>query len=259
MPSHSCWLTSGAPYRRSRFTVIERLIGPLSRTIRASRPGRSPLIHKAARWIRLCHAETQRWTALAFTGVDEVDHEPTANPFVPTRRDDCDRQFGDIFGDKAVAMARLGVRPIPNRAHRCVLFCNQSMIARSRPSSEVHRIARIGEHLVTGRRWLVRSPDCGLAKHLRQKGEVLGPCRPILNVPHVQQFGRRFARAKALPDPPACAPLARSRLPHTAGPGAILVRCQSRTDGGRRSPTSRSTVFTQRHSRRAGSEIGEPP
>jgi len=98
-------------------------------------------------------------------------------------------------------MGRLGVRPISSRAHRCVLFCNQSIIARPRPFSEIHRIARIGDHLVTGRRRLVRAPDCGLAKHRRQKGEVLGPCRAILNVLHVQQFS---SSAEGLPAESPC-------------------------------------------------------
>ena len=118
--------------------MIERRIGPLSTTIRASLQGRSPLTHRGGALDSLLHAETQRWIALAITGVDEVKQEPTTNPFVPTRRDDCDRQFGDIFGDKAVAVVRLGVRPIPSRTHWCVLFCNQSIVAWPRPSSEIH-------------------------------------------------------------------------------------------------------------------------
>ena len=87
---------------------------------------------------------------------------------------------------------------------------------RPRPSSEIHRIARIGEHLGTGRRRLVRAPDCGLAKHRRQKGEVLGPCRAIPNVLHAQQFS---SSADGLPT--ASPTLASSRLPPNAGLEAL--------------------------------------
>ena len=139
---------------------------------------------EAARRILFAHAETQSRVSLSNAGVDEVDEEPATDPLVPTRRDDCDRQFGDILSDEAIAMARLGVRPIPSRAHRSVLFGNESIVALPRPSSEVHRVARIGEHLVGGRCRLVGTPDGGLAKHRREKGEVLSPGRATPNVFH---------------------------------------------------------------------------
>ena len=145
---------------------------------------------EGARWIVFGHAETQSRVSLTNTRVDEVDEEPTTNPLVPTGRDDCDRQFGDILGDEAKAMARLSERPKPSRTHRSVLFGNQSVVTLPRPSSEVQRVAGIGEHLVRGRCRLVGAPDCGLAKHRREKGEVLSPGPATPNVFHSGQSSR---------------------------------------------------------------------
>jgi hypothetical protein len=145
---------------------------------------------EATRRILFGDAETQSRVSLTHTGVDEIDEEPTADPLVPTGRDDCDRQFGDILSDEAKAVARLGERPIPSRAHRAVLFGNQSMVTLPRPSGEVPRVAGIGEHLVSGRCRLVGSPDCGLAKHRCEKGEVLRPGRATPNVFHLRQSSR---------------------------------------------------------------------
>ena len=62
------------------------------------------------------------------------------------RRDAIQRStVRDFFGDKAVTMTRLGVRPIPSRAHRRISFCNQPIVARPRPSIEIHQIAWIGD------------------------------------------------------------------------------------------------------------------
>src|SRR4051812_1678664 len=92
-------------------------------------------------------------------------------------------------------MARLGERPIPSPAHRSVLFGNQSIVTLPRPSSEVRRVARIGEHLVSGRCRLVGAPDGGLAKHGREKGEVLSRGRASPNVFHrISPAVRRSAR-----------------------------------------------------------------
>jgi len=140
-----------------------------------------------ARWIVLRNAETYGWVSLSNAGLDEVNEEPTSDPLVPAGRDDCDRQFGDILGDEAMAMARLRERPIPSRAQRSILFGNQSIVSLPRPSCEIHRVARIGEHLVSGRCRLVRAPDGGLAEHRREKGVVLGLGRANPNVFHLGQ------------------------------------------------------------------------
>ena len=50
-----------------------------------------------------------RWISLGNAGLDEVDEEPTSDPFVPTGRDDCDRQFRDVLSDEAIAVGHLGV------------------------------------------------------------------------------------------------------------------------------------------------------
>jgi len=139
---------------------------------------------EAARRVGFGDAETDRWVSLGNAGLDEVDEEPSSDPFVPTGRDDCDRQFRDILGDEAIAVGHLGEDPIPSRANRSPLFGNQSIVASHRPSSEVHRVARIGEHLVTTRWGQTR---CGLAKHRREKGEVLRPGRATPNVSHLAQ------------------------------------------------------------------------
>jgi hypothetical protein len=168
------------------------------------RPGRSALLDRheadrlveATRRIPFGHAETESRVSLANTGVDEVDEEPPANSLVSTGRDDCDRQFGDTFGDEAKAMARLGERPIPSRAHRSVLFGNQSIVTVPRPSGEVQRVAGIGEHLVSGRCRLVGAPDCGLAEHGCEKGEVLGLGRATPNVCHSRQSSSSAIRVR---------------------------------------------------------------
>ena len=142
---------------------------------------------EATRRIFAVDAETQSRVTLSNAGLDEVDEKPTTNPLVPTRHDYRDRQFRDILGDEAVAVDRLGIGPIPGCTHRPVLFGNESVVAFPRPSSEVHRVARIGEHLVGGRCRLVGTPDRGLAKHRRQKREVLRGGRATPNVCHLAQ------------------------------------------------------------------------
>lgn len=139
---------------------------------------------EATRRIAAVDAEAQSRVTLRNAGLDQVDEKPTTNPLVPTRHEYGDRQFRDIFRDEAIAMTHLGVGPIPSRAQRSVLFGNESMVALPRPSGEVHRVARIGKHLVGGRGRLVGTPDCGLAKHRRQKSEVLSPGRATPNVFH---------------------------------------------------------------------------
>ena len=128
---------------------------------------------QAARWIVSGDAETQAWVSLSNAGLDEVNEEPPSNPLVPTGGDDRNRQFGHILSDEAIAMVRLCIRPIPSRAHRSVLFGNQSIVALPRPPREVQRVAPIGEHLVSGRCRFVGAPHGGLAKHGREKGEVV--------------------------------------------------------------------------------------
>ena len=137
--------------------------------------------------------ETDRSVSLGNAGRDEVDEELSSDPFVPTGRDDCDGQFRDILSDEAIAVGHPGEDPIPSRTDRSVLFGNQSIVASHRPSREVHRVARIGEHLVTTR-W--GQPRCGLAKHRREKGKVLRPGRATPNVSHLaQSSSRRTKRA----------------------------------------------------------------
>jgi hypothetical protein len=139
---------------------------------------------EAAGRIGFGDAKTDRWVSLGNTGLDEVDEEPSSDPFVPTGRDDCDRQFRDILSDEAIAVGRLGEDPIPSRANRSALFGNQSIVASHWPSREVHRVARIGEHLVTTQ-W--GQPRCSLAKHRCEKGEVLRPGRATPKVSHLAQ------------------------------------------------------------------------
>src|SRR5581483_12358355 len=98
---------------------------------------------EAGRWIVLGDAEAQGSESLGDAGLDEVDEEPASDPLVPAGRDHCDGQFGHVLSDEAIAMVRLGIRPIPRRTHRSVLFGNQSIVALPRPSSEVHRVTRI--------------------------------------------------------------------------------------------------------------------
>jgi hypothetical protein len=68
------------------------------------------------------------------------------------------------------------------------LFGNQSIVAWHRPSSEVHRVARISQHLVTT---LWGQPRRGLAKHRGEKSEVLRPGRATPNVFHLAQTPAR--------------------------------------------------------------------
>jgi hypothetical protein len=104
-----------------------------------------------------------------------------------------DRQLWDLLSDEAMAVGRLRVDPIPSRANRSVLFGNQSIVTLHRPSDEVHRVAWIGEHLVTARCRFVGTPDCGLAKHRGEKGKVLRPSRATSNVSHLAQSNRSTA------------------------------------------------------------------
>lgn len=71
----------------------------------------------------------------------------------------------DLSDEAVVAMDRRGVGPIRGRADGPVWFGDQPIVASARPSSEVHLVSRIGDHLVTGRRRLVRSPRCGHSEH----------------------------------------------------------------------------------------------
>ncbi len=67
---------------------------------------------KTTRRIVAIHAEAQSRVALSNARLDEVDQKSSADPFVPTRRDDGDRQLGNVLSDEAIAMAHLGVSPI---------------------------------------------------------------------------------------------------------------------------------------------------
>ena len=142
---------------------------------------------EATRRIVLDDTETYGWVSLSKARVDEVNEKSSSYSLVPTRRDDCDRQFGDILCDEPVAVARLGVLAIPGRAHRSVLFGNQPIVALSRPSGEVHRVSRICHHLFSGRRRLVWAPNSGLAEHRREKGKVINSGWAALNVFHTAQ------------------------------------------------------------------------
>ncbi len=163
---------------------------------------------KATRWIVLDDAETHGSVSLSNAGLDEVDEEPSSDPLVPTRGDDCNRQFGHILSDEAIAMVRRCIRPIPSRAHRSVLFGNQSIVALPWPSIQVQRVPRIGHHLLTGRCRLVRPPDCGLTKHRREKGEVLSSGRSTPNLVHPGQSSssaKRVSDKRGTPTPRAVA------------------------------------------------------
>lgn len=151
-----------------------------------------------ARWIVLRDTETDGCIPLGKAGVDELNKEPSSYSLVPTRRDDRDRQLGDILGDEAIAMARLGVRAIPGRAHRPVLLGNYPAVAEPRPSLEVHRITRGVHHLLSARRRLVWPPNCSLAEHRREERIVISSGRSAPNVLHAAQF--TTPRDSALPD-----------------------------------------------------------
>jgi len=151
---------------------------------------------QAASWIVLGDAETQGSTALGNAGFDEVVEKPSPDPLVPTGGDDGNAQFGHILSDEAMAVVRLGIRPIPGRAHRAVLFGNQSAVALPLPSGEVQRIPRIGHHLLSGRCRLLRSPDCGLTKHRREKVEVLRSGRSAPKLVHERQSSRSVERGR---------------------------------------------------------------
>src|SRR5689334_23059912 len=89
---------------------------------------------QAARGIVLGDAETHGWVSLRNAGLDEVTEEPSSDPFVPTGRDHCDRELGDIVSYEAEAMARLGEGPKPSRTHGCFLFGNESVVTSPWPS-----------------------------------------------------------------------------------------------------------------------------
>ena len=172
-------------------------LGPASRSVGWSGvsdhcPGPSVLLDRdeagrlveATRWIVLGDAETHGSVSLSNAGLDEVDEEPSSDPLVSTGGDDCDRQFGHILSDEAIAMVALCIRPIPSRPHPSFLFGNQSIVALPWPSIQVQRVPRIGHHLRSGRCRLVRPPDCGLTEHRREKGEVLSSGRSTPNLVH---------------------------------------------------------------------------
>ena len=103
-------------------------------------------------------------------------------PLLPTGRDDRDRQLRHILSDEAMAMSRRRERSKPRRTHWSVAFSDQSMVAGPRPPGELHHVAGIGNHLVTGRCRLVRTPDRSLAQHRSEKGQVAGTRRAAPNV-----------------------------------------------------------------------------
>lgn len=139
---------------------------------------------EAARWIVTVDAEADGSVSLSDAGLDEVSEEPPSNTFVPSSRDDRDREFGDILGYEAMTMATLSERSIPRCAQRPLLFGDESVVTLPRPPDEVHRVARIGEDLLTGRSGLVGTPNGGLAEHRREKRKVLTRCRANPNVSH---------------------------------------------------------------------------
>jgi len=149
---------------------------------------------EATRRIVLGDAETQCSVSLGDAGLDEVDEKSSSDPLVPTGGDDCNGQFGHVLSDEAIAMRRLGIRAIPSRTHRSVLFGNESVVALSRPSREVQRVPRIGHHLRSGRCRLVRTPDSGLTKHRGEKGEVLRCRRSTPKLVHAGQSSRSAER-----------------------------------------------------------------
>src|SRR5579884_1680834 len=130
---------------------------------------------QAACWIVLGDAQTQGSVPLTHAGRDEVCEEPSADPFVSTGGDYGNCQFGDVLSDEAMAVGRLGERPVPGRSDRLVLFSNKPEVAWSWPPLQVHRVARVGEHLVSRGRVLVGSPNRRLAEHRCEKGEVVAP------------------------------------------------------------------------------------
>ncbi len=181
---------------------------------------------EATRWVVVVHAEAQRRMPLSNAGLDEPDEEPSSDPLVTTRRDDSDRQLGDVLSNEAIAMVHLGVGPKPSRAQRSALFGNQSVVALPRPPNEVHRVPRIGHHLASGRRRLVRSPDRRLAEHRRQEGEVLGPSRTTPHPAHLDQSSSptQVARCEARARDRRPRPLAQSPC-GTFGPGRSRAIC----------------------------------
>jgi hypothetical protein len=139
---------------------------------------------EATRWVVLGDAETQGSASLGNASFDQAEQKPSSDPLVSTRGDDCNGQLRHILSDEAMAMSRLCIRSVPSRADRSVLFGDQSVIAMPWPSCEIHRVPRIGHHLLSGRCRLVRPPDCGLAEHRREKGEVLPSGRSTLKLVH---------------------------------------------------------------------------
>src|SRR5436305_14912404 len=114
------------------------------------------LFVQATGWIVLRDPETYGSVPLVSAGFDQGDEKPSSDPFASARGDDGDGQLGHIVSHEAVAMVRLRIRPITSRTNRSVLFANESVVALPRPSSEVQRISRIGNHLLGCRRRFVR-------------------------------------------------------------------------------------------------------
>ena len=175
------------------------------------RPGRPVLLdrHETDRLVegaRRLSPLTLRLSAACPEQCSAATRSSSSRRPIPSWRRDTttgDRQFRDILGDEAVAVARLGVGPVPRRAERSILFGDEPVVAVPRPSGEVRRVARIGEHLVGSRCRLVGTPDCGLAQHRRQKGEVLGPGRATPNV--LQRHCLTVSRPRCGPPRPVAA------------------------------------------------------
>src|SRR5262245_60706049 len=79
-------------------------------------------------WIPRVDAETQGGDTSSDARVDEADEKGPSDSLVPTRRDDRDGQLGDVCGDEAVAVARLGEGPVPGSTHGTVLLGDHSVI-----------------------------------------------------------------------------------------------------------------------------------
>src|SRR5262245_1473560 len=143
-------------------------------------------------------------------------------------------------------MRRLCIRPIPSRAHRSVLFGHQSVVAWPRPSREVQRVPSIGHHLLSGRCRLVRTPDCGLTKHRREKGEVL---RSRRSTP-------KFVHGVSPAGPPTAG--ATTDAPRTPAPSRLSGRASPQSTAPRMSEASVLDRFALRHylRRRSGRGSG---
>src|SRR5258708_34252971 len=83
---------------------------------------------EAARWVVLGDAEAEGSASLGNAGLDAVVEQPSADPLVPTGGDDCNRQFGHILSDEAIAMVHLCIRAQQTRPPLSNLFTTHSIV-----------------------------------------------------------------------------------------------------------------------------------